>query len=140
MRITGIHHVGYVVPDLAEAVAFFTEVLGFELTRQGSLANDESGTLSEWFDIPDDAKVRFAFLQSGTGTVELLEARVPGQRTEAARNWDYAGRHLALQTDDLEAALERVRAVPGAQVFKLKDGRFAYVRAPFGLYLQLMAP
>jgi hypothetical protein len=134
--------------------------LGFEVTRQGNLVNDESGTLSEWFDIPDDAQVRFAFLQSGTGTIELLEARAHGQRTESARNWDYAGRHLALQTDDLAAfaqrntrlaafaqrntrledGLARVRAVPGAQVFKLKDGRFAYVRTPFGMYLQLMAP
>ncbi len=32
--ITGIHHVGYVVPDLDRAIAFFTETLGLELVKR----------------------------------------------------------------------------------------------------------
>jgi methylmalonyl-CoA/ethylmalonyl-CoA epimerase len=33
--LTGLHHVGYVVPDLDRAIAFFTETLGLRLDRRG---------------------------------------------------------------------------------------------------------
>jgi catechol 2,3-dioxygenase-like lactoylglutathione lyase family enzyme len=32
--ITGIHHIGYVVPDLDRAIAFFTETLGLTLDKR----------------------------------------------------------------------------------------------------------
>jgi catechol 2,3-dioxygenase-like lactoylglutathione lyase family enzyme len=32
--LTGLHHVGYVVPDLDRAMAFFTDVLGMRLERR----------------------------------------------------------------------------------------------------------
>ena len=32
--ITGIHHVGYVVPDLDKAAAFFTETLGMQIEKR----------------------------------------------------------------------------------------------------------
>lgn len=32
--ITGIHHIGYVVPDLDRAISFFTETLGVKLDRR----------------------------------------------------------------------------------------------------------
>ena len=33
--LTGLHHVGYVVPDLDRAIAFYTETLGLQLDRRG---------------------------------------------------------------------------------------------------------
>jgi methylmalonyl-CoA/ethylmalonyl-CoA epimerase len=33
--LTGLHHVGYVVPDLDRAIAFYTETLGLALERRG---------------------------------------------------------------------------------------------------------
>lgn len=33
--LTGLHHVGYVVPDLDSAVAFYTDTLGMTLDRRG---------------------------------------------------------------------------------------------------------
>ena len=33
--LTGLHHVGYVVPDLDRAIAFYTETLGLKLDRRG---------------------------------------------------------------------------------------------------------
>jgi methylmalonyl-CoA/ethylmalonyl-CoA epimerase len=33
--LTGLHHVGYVVPDLDRAIAFFTDTLGLRLDRRG---------------------------------------------------------------------------------------------------------
>ena len=32
--LTGLHHVGYVVPDLDEAIKFYTETLGMTLTKR----------------------------------------------------------------------------------------------------------
>jgi methylmalonyl-CoA/ethylmalonyl-CoA epimerase len=33
--LTGLHHVGYVVPDLDAAIAFYRDVLGMHLERRG---------------------------------------------------------------------------------------------------------
>ena len=33
--LTGLHHVGYVVPDLDTAIAFYTDTLGLRLDRRG---------------------------------------------------------------------------------------------------------
>lgn len=141
MKITGIHHVGYLVPNLDQAVQFFTEVLGFEPTgQQGVLVSSEAGSVTDWFDVPHNAQLRFCFLRAGQSVVELLEGHYEGQNQHIPGNADVGGRHLALQTDNLQAAIQKLQAVPGVRIMQIKDGRFVYVQTPFGMYSQLMAP
>ncbi|RIH82107.1 VOC family protein [Calidithermus roseus] len=137
--ITGVHHAGFSVPDLEQALQFFTEVLGFELLSQGALPTPDD-PIAEQFDVEPDESVRFAFLKAGSDTIELIEWASPRQQRQMPRNVDWGGRHLALKTSGLEQTLARLRAVPGVRILKPRGERFVYVQTPFGMYLQLMAP
>lgn len=57
-----IHHVGIVVPRLAEAYAFYRDVLGLPVLREA--------------DVPDQS-VRAALLAAGESEIELLEPLAP---------------------------------------------------------------
>jgi len=137
--ITGVHHVGFSVPDLEEALKFFTEVLGFELVSQNALPTPDD-PITEQFDVEPDESIRFAFLKAGDDTIELIEWSSPRQHQQMPRNPDWGGRHLALKTNGLEETLAKLRTVPGVRVMKPRGERFIYVQTPFGMYLQLMAP
>ncbi len=95
--IRGVHHVAYAVPDLDEAVTFFTEVLGAEVaTRFGPFGP--------------------------TLNVELHEYRAPDQRDAPPRQSDPGARHLGVWVDDLDAAAEYLRGQPGVVVRTVGPG------------------
>ncbi len=133
---TRLDHVGVVVPDLDAAAAFVTEHLGFRPLREATLG-DAADRLPETFGAPDGAVLRVAFFETDGGTVELLEwAR--GARD--VRPPDAVGTaHLALAVPDVDAAAARLGTVPGVRVFERHRLGFVYVRAPWGLLIQLVA-
>jgi catechol 2,3-dioxygenase-like lactoylglutathione lyase family enzyme len=135
--LTDVHHIGFTVPDLEQAIEFFVAVLGFSLiSRHGPLADDE---LEHQFDVPPGSSVRWAFLRRGSSLIELGEWTTGESRTQAPRNSDLGGRHLALGVTDLEAAIERLKTVPDVQLLKPRGQGFVYFETPFGLFVQLIA-
>jgi catechol 2,3-dioxygenase-like lactoylglutathione lyase family enzyme len=135
----GIDHVGYVVADLDAASAFFIDVLGFEaLPRRGEASDDEGDLMTGWFGVHARASNRFAFFALGDSVVELLEWTAPDQDRAHPRNSDLGGRHLAIKTNDLDAAIARFNGVPGVTLRARAERGFVYVSTPFGLELQLI--
>lgn len=51
MRLTGIHHVTLVVEDLERTTAFYRDVLGLTLVRDG-VSDDDPGARHVWFGDP----------------------------------------------------------------------------------------
>jgi catechol 2,3-dioxygenase-like lactoylglutathione lyase family enzyme len=99
------HHGGVSVPDLDAAIAWYGNVLGFELERR--------------FDI-DAANARAAFIRKDTLRFELFEvqgaAPLPEDRRYPPRDLKTHGnKHVAFRIDDLDAFLEEVIA-KGADV------------------------
>lgn len=141
-----LDHVGIVVPDLDAAAAFLTAHLGFRPLREATLG-DAADRLPETFGAPDGSSVRVAFFETDGGTVELLEwttgaskARATDARATDARAPDAVGTaHLALAVADVDAAAARLGTVPGVTVFEQHRRGFVYVRAPWGLLVQLVA-
>lgn len=134
-----VDHVGYVVSDLEAASAFFTDVLGFEAVPRRGVSSDPDGDgMIGGFGVHPRAISRFAFFRLGEATVELLEWDAPDQNRIQPRNSDHGGRHLALMVADLDAAIARLRQVPGVTVRERSDRGFVYVATPFGLELQLL--
>lgn len=135
-----LDHVGIVVPDLDAAAAFFTEALGFRPIRSAVLA-DPDDRLAATFGAPDGSGLRVAFFEApgepGGGTVELLEWTAPGAATDVRAPHDIGTAHLALTVADISEAAERLAAWPGVTVFEAHRRGFVYVRAPWGLLLQL---
>lgn len=102
-----IDHAGFTVPDLEQAVAFFTDVLGAAvLWRVAPIAGPGSGeVMRDGLNADPRASVRIAMLRLGPNlNVELLEYRVPGETRAMPLNSDLNVGHLAFDVDDIGAA------------------------------------
>lgn len=138
-RAVGVDHVGYVVTDLAAAVQFLTDVLGFyELNRTGLLRDDEGDSQSSRYNVHPRAVGRYIFLGIGEDKVELLEWSAPERDGNPVRNTDAGGRHLALKIDDMDEAIRRLSVIDGVTVREPNERGFRYVTTPFGLEIQLI--
>jgi len=137
----GLHHVGYGVPDLDQAVAFFTQILGFTVvSRGGPLQSDIDDRMSRVFGVHPRATASMVFVRRDALTVELICWHSPEQRTTPPINSDIGASHLALAVADLPKTLAFLRAQPGVQVLESSEGNtFAYVRTPWGMLIQFMA-
>ncbi len=94
------HHGGLSVPNLDEGIAWYRDVLGFELELR----------------IPfPPANAELAYLVKGLLRIELFEVKdatpLPADRRDPIRDLKTHGtKHLAFKVDDLDAFLEHVRA------------------------------
>jgi catechol 2,3-dioxygenase-like lactoylglutathione lyase family enzyme len=145
-----VHHVAFTVPDLDQAVEFFTEVLGARLLyRTGPVRNNEGDWTTRQLGVHRDASAYIAMLRFGPVTnLELFEYTAPDQRRELPRNSDWGGHHLAIAVTDVDAAVAYLRAQPGVEVLgepeTITDGgpihgdRWVYFRTPWGLQLEVL--
>ncbi len=96
-----IHHIAIVVRDLDAALALYRDALGLEMTERRQ--------------VPAEG-VEIAFLPAGEGEIELL--RPLDAESGVGRFLEKRGEglhHVCLAVDDVEAAMERLRAA-GAQL------------------------
>jgi catechol 2,3-dioxygenase-like lactoylglutathione lyase family enzyme len=114
--IQGIDHLNVVVADMARAVKFYTEVLGFVKTKEAQLAG-------EWIERIVGLKgVRaqavFVELPGGGPRIELLKYDAPVGVTfpENSRANTLGLRHFALRVIDIAAMVAKLRAA-GVHVF-----------------------
>jgi methylmalonyl-CoA/ethylmalonyl-CoA epimerase len=96
MTIKRIDHIAIVVDDIDQALEFWREALGLQLTHLEDVPNQESVV---------------AFLPSGQSEVELVEPT-----TETSGVAKYLAKrgpgmhHICFEVDDIEATLERMKA------------------------------
>jgi catechol 2,3-dioxygenase-like lactoylglutathione lyase family enzyme len=132
---SAVDHVGYNVPDLDEAIAFFTEFLGFTLLeRSGGFAPGESAF-----------GARVAMLDFGGARVELLQFHPTAPDAPQPGLQDHGGYHLALTVTDLDAAVAHLRTHPAVRLLRepdaLRNGRRrAFFVTPWGATIQLITP
>ncbi len=138
-------HVGIVVEDLADAVAFFVE-LGLELQGEASVQGD-------WVDRIvglEGVRAQIAMLRTpdGHGRVELAKFHAPATGSGDTGGSDQRApanapgiRHIAFAVDDIDTVLARLRARGAELVGELgryEDRyRLCYVRGPAGIILEL---
>jgi catechol 2,3-dioxygenase-like lactoylglutathione lyase family enzyme len=133
-------HVGIIVDDLADAVAFFVE-LGLELQGEAQVEGD-------WVDrvvALDGVRAQIAMLQTpdGHGRIELSKFHTPpaeGGYQRAPANASGI-RHVAFAVDDIDATLARLLARGAELVGELEryrdSYRLCYVRGPEGILVEL---
>lgn len=91
-----VDHIGIAVNNLDESVKFYQDILGLEL----------HGT-----EVVEEQKVKVAFLPIGDTEVELLESTSPdGPIAKFIEAKGQGIQHIAYRVDDIEAALEEMRA------------------------------
>jgi methylmalonyl-CoA/ethylmalonyl-CoA epimerase len=91
-----VDHIGIAVADLEEALKLYTETFGLEL--QGT-------------EVVEEQKVKVAFLPIGDTEIELLESTDPeGPIAKFIEKRGQGIQHIALRVDDIDAALDKMRA------------------------------
>lgn len=113
--IRRVDHVGLTVPDLDAAVRFLRDAFGcVEAYRIGPFASDDDW-MTQHLGVAPEARIpAIAVLSCGDGArLELFQYEAPDRRREAPRNSDVGGHHVAFYTDDMPAAIDRVRAAGG---------------------------
>jgi glyoxylase I family protein len=145
-RIIAADHTGITVSNLERSLAFWRDVLGFELSHTAH----QTGELAKQITGIADAEIKLAVLKTPGGhKIELLEYLAPPDRKRADfRPCDLGHVHVALLVDDLEAVLEMIAASGwrvGGKPQTLTTGpnagkRVVYVRDPDGTTIELMQP
>ncbi len=147
--IQHVDHAAYAVPDLEEAVAFFTEVLGAEELYR-SRRGPDAEFMTTHFEVPGDAVLELSMLRLPPNlNIELFEWHTADQRTEHPRLSDRGGHHLCLVVDDVDDAVEHLRGIAGVRVLggrkevggdspAVAGNRWTYLVTPWGLHLELV--
>ncbi|MGQ3480161.1 MULTISPECIES: VOC family protein [Paenibacillus] len=134
-----IHHSGYVVPDLKEAVDFFTDILGFEVLFSPGPMKFNDDQLNRYFGVPAGSSVAgAAFLQYGGLQIELAQWTVEHQHPYQMNPSDVGAAHLAITVSDLDAAMTYFQAQPSVSVREISPLGFFYITAPWGMEIQIM--
>ncbi len=144
-RIIATDHTGITVTNLERSVAFWQDVLGFELSHRahhtGELASEVTG-------VPG-AEISIAVLKGYGHKIELLEYLAPANRKNVdLRPCDVGSVHVALMVDNLDAVLSTIaasgwRAAGEPQTLNTGPNtgkRVVYVRDPDGTTIELMQP
>jgi catechol 2,3-dioxygenase-like lactoylglutathione lyase family enzyme len=145
-RILAADHTGITVSNLERSLAFWRDVLSFELShtahQTGELAREITGVVG--------AEIKLAVLKAPGGhKIELLEYLAPPDRKHAdVRPCDVGHVHVALLVDDLGAVLGKIagsgwKAAGKPQTLKTGPNagkRVVYVREPDGTTIEFMQP
>ena len=124
--LSHVDHVALTVPNLDEAVSFYTGVIGgTELYRLGPFGPDDRPPLPDGRDWSEahlnvrGAVRTIAMLKIGANLMlELFQYDAPtNRRTIPPRNCDNGGHHIAFKVDDLEAA-KRYLVANGCRVME----------------------
>lgn len=130
MNVKKVDHIAMLVKDMESLIRVFTEILNLTVSKQ--------------MEFPQ-AKIKVAFLDLGELQLEVIQPTGPD--TPFARHMETRGQglhHLALEVDDIEAALQTARE----SGLKLEDevprpgvgGQIAYLspETTSGVYIQLV--
>ena len=145
----GIDHVAVTVPDLAEAVSFFSDVLGWdEIFSVGPISDPHGDWMQVHLDVDPRAALKLAMMRAGpTQNVELFEYKADDQVTRPPRNSDIGGHHLAIYVTDMSQAVTYLAGIPGVRVLgsptPMTEGPNAgeticYFKTPWGLQMELV--
>ena len=146
-RVLAADHTGITVSNLERALAFWRDVLGFELShtahQTGEMAREITGVAG--------AEIKLAVVKAPGGhKIELLEYLAPAEPKwhVGLRPCDVGFVHVALVVDDLDAILRSINTSGWKAAGKpqtLQSGpnagkRVVYVRDPDGTTIEFMQP
>jgi len=144
-RVIAADHTGVTVSNLERSLAFWQDVLGFELSHR---AHHTSDLASEVTGVPG-ADISIAVLKGHGHKIELLEYLAPVDRKHVdLRPCDVGSVHVAFTVDNLDAVLSAMAASGWGAAGKpqtLRSGpnvgkRVIYVRDPDGTTIEFMQP
>lgn len=147
--LRGTDHIGFTVPDLDKAIAFFVDVIGCEAFYELGPFRADDDWMQAHLDVhPRTVMKKLRFLRCRHGSnFELFEYEAPDQRRSQPRNSDVGGHHLAFYVDDIDAAVAHLKArgvrvlgEPTVRTSGPSAGQtWVYFLAPWGMQLELVS-
>lgn len=146
----GHDHTGITVPDMKQAVDFFTNVVGCKKAMSfGPFADDKGTFMQDLLGVDPKAVIEeITMVRCGTGSnIELFKYTAPDQKNLQPKNSDIGGFHIAFYVDDVAAAKTYLDA-KGVKTrlgpLPVKEGPAAgqtilYFQAPWGLQLEAIS-
>jgi catechol 2,3-dioxygenase-like lactoylglutathione lyase family enzyme len=146
----GHDHTGVTVPDMAQAVDFFTNVVGCEKAMSFGPFSDDKGTfMQDLLNVNPRAVIEeITQIRCGHGSnIELFKYSSPDQADAIPKNSDIGGYHIAFYVDDIKAAKDYLDS-KGVKTFlgplPVEEGPAAgqsifYFLAPWGLQLEAIS-
>jgi glyoxylase I family protein len=143
-----LDHVGFTVPDLAQAHDWLVDVLGCEyMYRLGPFQSDDDWMTEHLNVHPRTVMRELHFYRCGGQAVfEVFQYEAPDQVERLPRNSDIGGHHVALYVDDMDAAVSylRERGVqvlgdPTASKSASEGQRWVYFLSPWGMQFELVS-
>jgi len=146
----GHDHTGITVPDMKQAVDFFTEVVGCKKAMAfGPFADDKGTFMQDLLGVDPKAVIeQITLVRCGYGSnIELFKYTAPDQKDLTPKNSDIGGFHIALYVDDVAAAkayLDGKGVKTRMGPLPVKEGPAAgqtilYFQAPWGLQLEAIS-
>jgi glyoxylase I family protein len=143
-RIVAADHTGITVSNLERSLAFWRDVLGFELSHRAH----QTGDLAAQITGVAGAEILIAVVKAPGHKIELLEYRAPADRKQHVdfRPCDVGSAHVALTVDNLDAVVETIatsgwKAAGNPQTLTTGPNagkRVVYVRDPDGITIEFM--
>jgi glyoxylase I family protein len=128
MQITGLHHLTLICTDLERTIAFYRDVLGLAVVRDGA-SDDDPGTRHVWFGAGDAAPGRLL------SAMEYPQMAAGSQGTGTTHHFA-----LAVESaEELEAwrGYLRGQGVEASEVFDRGGFRSIYLRDPDGHIIEI---
>jgi len=147
--LQGTDHVGFTVPDLEQAVAFFVEVIGCKPFYDLGPFQSDGDWMEEHLNVhPRTVMRKLKFLRCANGiNIELFQYEAPDQKRAGPRNSDIGGHHIAFYVDDIAAAIAHLKQngvqVLGEPTLRLEGPSagqsWVYFLDPWGLQCELVS-
>ena len=146
----GHDHTGVTVPNMVEAVTFFTDVIGCKkATSFGPFADDKGTFMTDLLGVDSKAVIKeITLVRCGFGSnVELFEYTAPDQKDLKQKNSDIGAFHIAFYVDDIAAVkayLDKKGVATRMGPLPISEGPVAgqsilYFQAPWGLQFEAIS-
>jgi catechol 2,3-dioxygenase-like lactoylglutathione lyase family enzyme len=146
----GHDHTGVTVPDMKQAVSFFTDVIGCKKAMSfGPFADDKGTFMQDLLGVDPRAVIEeITLVRCGFGSnIELFKYAAPDQKDATPKNSDIGGYQIAFYVDDVAAAktyLEGKGVATRMGPLPVKEGPAAgqtilYFQAPWGLQFEAIS-
>lgn len=146
--LRGTEHIGFTVPDLDEAQAFFVDVIGCEYVYTlGPFVRDDDWMHEHLNVHPRSVMRELRFFRCGYGpNFEIFQWEPADGQATQPRNSDIGGHHLAFYVDDLDAGIAHLRehgvqllGEPTSSRNASEGQRWVYFLSPWGMQLELVS-
>ena len=141
--IHAIDHTAISVPDLGKALAFYTEVLGFEILSESGWPKGAK-RIDALVGLPDSSS-KVAMVGLGDTKIEIFQyaSPAPNERDPEFRVCDHGITHFCLRVSEIQAEYARLSAAGvefNAEPLDVGTSIACYGRDPFGNVIELLEP